>query len=232
MIAARRRTCLAPSTPGSSPIALIAAGFAKRKSPVSSKIRTEGGWSTGARKTTSASGYSACSRAWPPPVKNACNVCAASWITVSPSIRPGQPRSRNGSFGENMQSLTRLPSPGLRVHDDVGDLRPLAPDQLLDPARVRMRGRERVRAEAQRQACDEAVGRVDEAQLRRIDAELGPNDAAHGRGVAGDLGARGLLAERLEMCLHRRHLRNRVLDRPLDLLGDGMGLFQRESAGQ
>ena len=41
----------------------------------------------------------------PPPVKNACSVCAASWITLSPSIRPGQPRSRSWSRGENMQSF-------------------------------------------------------------------------------------------------------------------------------
>ena len=35
----------------------------------------------------------------PPPVKNACSVCAASWTTRSPSIRPGQPRSSSRSLG-------------------------------------------------------------------------------------------------------------------------------------
>ena len=64
----------------------------------------------------------------------------------------------------------------------------------------------------------------------RIDAELGADDAAHGRGVAGDLVARGFLAERLEMRLHRRHLRNRSLDRSLDLLGDRVRLLEREVA--
>ena len=61
---------------------------------------------TGGRNTTSSRGYSACSRAPPPPVKNASSVCAASWMTRSPSTRPGQPRSRSASFGLNMQSFT------------------------------------------------------------------------------------------------------------------------------
>ena len=148
---------------------------------------------------------------------------------MSPSIRPGQPRSRSWSRGENMQSFTRQ---GLGVHDDVGDLRTLAPDQLLDPARVGVRGRERARAEPQRQVGDEPLVGVDEAQLRGIDAELGAHDAAHGGGVAGYLVARGFLAERLEMRPHRRHLRNRQLDRSLDLLGDRVRLLEREVAGE
>src|SRR3954467_10391148 len=51
------------------------------------------------------SGYSACRRALPPPVKYDCNVCAASCTTVSPSTIPGQPRSSCRSRGVNMQSL-------------------------------------------------------------------------------------------------------------------------------
>src|SRR3954447_10883236 len=232
MIPATRSTDSAPGTPGSPSTALIAAGVAKTKSPASSKIRTEGGRSTGARKTTSASGYSACSRAWPPPVKNACSVCAASWITMSPSIRPGQPRSRSWSTGENMHSLTVSPSLGLRMHDDVGDLWMLPPDELLDPARVGVRGRECAGAEPQRQVGDEPLVGVDEPQLRGIDAQLGADDAAHRRGVARDLGAGRFLRERLEVRPHRGHLRNRELDRPLDLLGDRMRLLQRELAGK
>src|SRR5437660_2054479 len=70
------------------------------------KSRTVGGCSTGGRSSTSASAYSACSRAEPPPVKNDCSVWAASWITRSPSMRPGQPRSSASSRGVNMQSFT------------------------------------------------------------------------------------------------------------------------------
>src|SRR5262249_5514613 len=141
-------------------------------------------------------------------------------------------RSRNGSFGENMHNLTAFLSPRLRVHDDVRDLRPLAPDELLDPARVRMGGGKRVGTQPQREVGDEALVRVDEPQPRRIDAELGEKDAADGRRVAGDFGAGGLLAERLEMRLYRRPLGNRLLDRALDLLGDGVRLLQREVAGE
>ena len=36
------------------------------------------------------------------------SVWAASWITRSPSIRPGQPRSSARSFGVNMQSFIRF----------------------------------------------------------------------------------------------------------------------------
>src|SRR5256885_1586471 len=58
------------------------------------KSRTEGGCSTGGRRTTSASAYSACSRASPPPVKNALAVCAAAWL--SPPSR-GPRRGREGA---------------------------------------------------------------------------------------------------------------------------------------
>src|SRR5262245_26294716 len=232
MTAATRSTCSATGTPGSSSIALIAAGLAKPKSPSSPKIRTDGGWSTGARKTMPSSGYSACSRASPPPVKNDCNVWAASWITLSPSIRPGQPRSRRGKRGRNIQSFKVASSSRLGVHDDVGDLGALPPDQLLDPARIRVCGGQRVRAEPQRQVGDEPLVRVDETELRRLDAELGTDDPAHGRGVAGHLGSGRLFAEGLEMRLYRRHLGNCPLDRPLDLLGDCVCLLERQPAGK
>ena len=54
-----------------------AVAFAKRNEPPSSKSRTVGGYCTGTSRVTSASGYSACSRAPPPPRKNDCSVCAA-----------------------------------------------------------------------------------------------------------------------------------------------------------
>ena len=54
----------------------------------------------------------------PPPVKNDCSVCAASWITRSPSIRPGQPRSSASSFGVNMQSFTDLARCGRSISRD------------------------------------------------------------------------------------------------------------------
>ena len=83
-----------PSVPGiSAPGPRMAAGLANTKASCSSKIRIEGGCNTGLRSLTSASGYSACSRAVPPPVKNDCRVCAARWTTLSPSTRPTQPRS-------------------------------------------------------------------------------------------------------------------------------------------
>ena len=95
-----------------------------------------------------------------------------------------------------------------------------------------MGGGERIGAEPQSEVGDETLVRVDEAKLGGIDAELGLDDAAHGRCVAGHLGARGLLAERLEMRLHRRHLGNGPLDRPLDLLSDRVRLLEREPAGE
>ena len=116
------------------------------------------------------------------------------------------------------------------MHDDVSDIRPLSPDELLDPARVCVRVGEGVGAEPQREVGDETLVGVDEAQLGRIDAQLGADDAAHGRGVARDLRAGRFLAERLEVRLHRGHLRNRTLDRALDLLADRVRLLEREVA--
>ena len=71
----------------------IALGFANENELASSNTRTAGGSRTGARSSTSSSRYSACSRAAEPPVKKDCSVWAASCTTLSPSIRPGQPRS-------------------------------------------------------------------------------------------------------------------------------------------
>src|SRR3954469_17726396 len=172
------------------------------------KSRTEGGRSTGGRKSMSASAYSACSRADPPPVKNACSVCAASWMTRSPSTRPGQPRSRSFPFGENMQSFTQptlakrlwttrsapstLPGDrvsligpwplGLGVHDHVGDVRPLAADSLFDLARLGVRVVEATRSvEAEREERDQAAVRSQEAQLARLPAGGVADDPPHER---------------------------------------------------
>src|SRR2546430_2562786 len=143
-----------------------------------------------------------------------------------------RPRSAPASRapGPAPRARTCRASSGLRMHDDVGDLRALAPDELLDPARVGVRVGKRVRAEPQRQVGDETLVGVDEAQLGRIDAQLGADDATHGRGVACDLRAGRFLAERLEVRLHRGHLRNRTLDRALDLLADRVRLLEREVA--
>ena len=124
------------------------------------KSRTVGGCSTGGRRSTSASAYSACSRAEPPPVKNDCSVCAASWITRSPSMRPGQPRSSASSLGVNMQSFTLDPRWLIRsrlgVNDHVGDVGPFASDPLLDLARPCVRLVEAGRAvEPEREERDE-----------------------------------------------------------------------------
>ena len=118
------------------------------------------------------------------------------------------------------------------MHDDVGDLRMLPPDELLDPARIGVCGRECAGAEPQRQVGDEPLVGVDEAQLGRIDAQLGADDAMNRRGVAGDLCAGRFLAERFEVRLDRRHLRDRTLDRALDLLADRVRLLEREAAGK
>ena len=56
----------------------------------SSKSRTVGGYCTGTSRVTSASGYSACSRAPPPPRKNDCSVCAARW-SIRSSVDAADP---------------------------------------------------------------------------------------------------------------------------------------------
>jgi hypothetical protein len=83
-----------------------AVAFPNQNTSLASKTRTFGGCSTGTSSVTSASRYSACSRAPPPPRKKACSVCAARWSTRSPSTRPTQPRSIGLSFGWNMHSRT------------------------------------------------------------------------------------------------------------------------------
>ncbi len=116
-----------------------------RRTSCPSKTRIDGGWRTGARSRTSASGYSACSRAVPPPVKNDCSVCAARWTTRSPSTRPTQPRSSGCPTGWNMQSrirarcVPRRPrSPGRRC---ARAPRSRSPGRARPRASRRLRGR-------------------------------------------------------------------------------------------
>ena len=153
---------------------------------------------------TSSSGYSACSRAAPPPVKNASSVCAASWITRSPSIRPGQPRGPRCPSGVNMQASLRL-----RVDDDVGDAR---------AARGGSAPRSRSRARAPRRATWTGRGR---ASGRRASPSIGVEEAELARAASRSPRARSArrargrrrprarcalprLGQRLEVRLHRR----------------------------
>ena len=90
----------------------IAVGLANAKTCSDSKTRTDGGCCTGARKTTSASGYSACSRALAPPLKKCWSVCAARCTTRSPSTRPTQPRSSGRSPRDGTCTGARRDSTG------------------------------------------------------------------------------------------------------------------------
>src|SRR5581483_3250039 len=194
-------------------------------------MRTVGGLITGIRSSTSASAYSACSRAAPPPVKNACNVCAASWTTRSPSIRPGQPRGKSIPTGLNMQSFMSASwvlSSGLGVDDDVGDLRLFEPDALLDLARPRVRICERgLRVESKCQERDETRVRAQEAHLARRQARDLADDALDRAGVQILHAAGRRLRERLEVSLHGIHLGHGVPDRPLDLLCNLVCILER-----
>src|SRR5258706_14950432 len=216
----------------------IDAEFAKEKSPSRLKMRTVGGCSTGARNTTSASRYSPCSRAPPPPVKNAWSVCAASWMTLSPSMRPGQPRSSSRSLGLNMQSFSGIASLGFRVHEHVDDLRTLAADHLLDPAGLRVCLREgRACGKRHRQVHDEPLVGVHELQLLRLAADGVANDAFDELSLGRDLlgtqpCALRLFGQRLEVRLHRRDLRQRRHDCALDVLRDLVRLVERQTTRQ
>src|SRR4051812_46274735 len=149
------------------------------------KSRTVGGRSTGGRRSTSARAYSACSRALPPPGKNDCSVCAASWMTRSPSIRPGHPRSSARSRGGNMPSFTdRTLASGLGVDDYVRDVRALEPDLLLDLARTGVCLVDRRRSlEPKREEGHETGVGAQEAKLARLGPGRVPHDALDDRGT-------------------------------------------------
>src|SRR3954464_5590472 len=127
-----------------------------------------------------------CSRALPPPEKNASSVCAASCTTQSPSMRPGHPRSSASSRGVNMQNRNAL---GLRVDDHVGDAGMLVANARLDLARARVCVGERgSRVEAECEERHEPLGRLQEPQLPRLAADLLAHDPPY---IAG-LDAAGL----------------------------------------
>src|SRR5581483_2296075 len=98
-------------------------------------------------------------------------------------------------------------------------------------------GERRPPGQVQRQIGDEPFVRVEESQLDGIGAGDVANDARHGRAVVGDLVRAGprtgdLLRQRLQVRLDGGDLRDRGADRELDLLGDLMGLVEREVAGE
>src|SRR5688572_28512804 len=126
-----------------------------------------------------------------------------------------------------MQSFTS----GLRVDDDLADLRLLAANSLLDATCLRMRvceGRRAVHVE--RQMRDDAVGAREEAQLARRASGL-REDQAFDRGtVALDLRALDRLGEGFQVRVHMARFRNRDADRALDELRQLVRVLQREVA--
>src|SRR5262249_12587538 len=203
-----------------------AAGLPTVNEAASSSTRIAGGCSTGASRRTSASGYSACSRAEPPPVKNDCSVWAASWTTRSPSTRPTQPRSSGWSAGWNMQSFT--PS-RLGVHHHVGDRGHRLAHSLLDRARVTVRVRERARApEPEREEDDHALVGAHDAEVARAGARLLAPRGLDGGGVDLDRLSSCGLGDRLEVSLHRANLGRVAENRRLDLLRNVVRAIERE----
>ena len=144
---------------------------------------------------------------------------------MSPSIRPGQPRS-SSCVGRSEHAQ---PHRGSVVDDHVGDVRPSAAQPLLDLAcpRVRVRQR-RGRIEPERHQGDDSLFRPQEPQRAR---------RAAGRARDGGLELRRLddlactdLGERLEMRLHRGDLGDGAEDRALDLLRELVRLLERKVA--
>src|SRR2546423_13481270 len=116
---------------------------------------------------------------------------------------PGHPRSSWSSRGVNMQSLTGG-SLGLGVDHDVGNVRSLLPDALLDLARARVslrKGTRRLQTESE--VGEQSFVRVHEAQLARFlarDLAHDPqDDVALGR-VVLDPHAFPDLGQRLDVC--------------------------------
>ena len=195
-----------------------------------SKIRIEGGCSTGASRVTSESGYDACSRALPPPVKNAWSVCAASWTTWSPSTRPGHPRSSGRSAGWNMQSFTAHGSVCTTTSAIPGTA--LRTPSSISLARVCASASDASAPSASVRNDDDAVVRPHEAELARRRARLLADDALDGVRVDLDLARGRGLGQRLEVRAHVRDLGHRGEDRALDLLGHVVRLVEREVAGE
>ena len=117
------------------------------------------------------------------------------------------------------------------MHDHVADLGPLAADPLLDLAGARVSvGQRGAGVERERQVGEQPVVGAQEAQLARRLAGLLPDDPLDEVAVAVDALALGGLGQRLEVRLHRVHLRHRLDDRPLDLGGDLVRVLERQLA--
>ena len=136
----------------------------------------------------------------PPPVKNACSVCAASWTTPSPSIVPGQPRSSSSSRGVNMHSLTgaagsvctttsAISGASTRSRASISLAREWASSRL-EPAS----------SPSVRKATRPASVRRKRTSTGRTPGLLAHDPLDHGR-VAGDDLALGRLRQRLEVRL-------------------------------
>ena len=104
-------------------------------------------------------------------------------------------------------------------------------DPLLDLARAGVRlGQRRARVERQRQVGEQPVVGAQEAQLARRLAGLLAHDPLDEVAVAGDALALARLGQRLEVGLHRVHLRHRLDDRALDLGRDLVRVLERQLA--
>ena len=170
-------------------------------------------------------GYSACSRAEPPPEKNDCSVCAARWTTRSPSTRPTHPRSSGCPTGWNMQSFTARCAP--RRRRSPGRRSAHVP---RSPSPGRAHRRRSLRFEPEREEGDDAVVGAHEAELARVGTRLLAYRGLDGRGVDGDLLSGRRLFQRLDMRLDGPHLGHLSEDRGLDALRDVVCLVEREGA--
>src|SRR5689334_3863324 len=112
----------------------------------------------------------------------------------------------------------------------------LVADARLDLARARMRVGERsARVEAERQERDEALVRLEEAQLARLMAHLLANDPANVAGLDAavlDCAHVLVLRQRLEVRLHGGDRGEGGANGELDLLGDLVRLLERQVAGK
>ena len=93
-------------------------------------------------------------------------------------------------------------------------------------------GERGLRAETERELRDDAFVGLEETDVVGHHADGVADDATDRGGVAGDDGGPRLLRERFEVRLHRRDLRHRRDDRPLDVFGDRMRLPERQLPGQ
>ena len=124
---------------------------------------------------------------------------------------PGVPRPRPSWLHPRVRRSFVAKTAGfdsrLGVDDHVGDLRVLAPDALLDLARVRMRlGEGALGSMPEREEGDETLVGAEEAELARLgpvaSRTMARTAAASSSSSPRDRALRGRLGERLEMRLH------------------------------